>query len=53
MPWFDEFEAAAFNYTPLVLVVGAPLRGDLVGGVRKEQVHRPITLFEEDEVTRD
>ena len=23
VPWFDEFDAPAFNYTPMVLVVGA------------------------------
>ena len=39
VPWFDEFDAPAFNYTPMVLVVGVARR-DLVGGVREEQVHR-------------
>ena len=53
VPWNDEFDAPAFNYTPLVLVVGAARR-DLVGRCpRRTGTPGPVRTLEEDEVTRE
>ena len=52
VPWFDEFEAAAFNYTPLVLVVGV-LVAIWWAVSAKNRYTGPVRTLEEDEVTRD
>ena len=52
VPWFDEFDAPALNYTPLVLVVGA-LVGIWWAVSAKNKYTGPVRTLEEDEVTRD
>jgi amino acid transporter len=52
VPWFDEFDAPAFNYTPLVAVLF------LIVAVwwavsAKNKYTGPVRTLEEDEVTRD
>jgi amino acid transporter len=52
VPWFDEFDLPAFNYTPLVFVMF------LVVGLwwlvsAKDKYTGPVRTLEEDEVTRD
>jgi amino acid transporter len=52
VPWFDEFDLPAFNYTPLVAVLF------LVVAVwwavsAKDKYTGPVRTLEEDEVTRD
>ena len=50
VPWFDEFDAPAFNYTPLVLVLGA-LVGIWWAVSAKNRYTGPVRTLEEDEVT--
>ena len=51
VPWFDEFDAPALNYTPMVLVVGAIVAiWWLVSA--KNRYTGPVRTLEEDEVTR-
>jgi len=52
VPWFDEFDAPAFNYTPLVLVVGI-LVAIWWAVSAKNRYTGPVRTLEEDEVTRD
>ena len=52
VPWFDEFDLPAFNYTPLVLVVGA-LVAIWWAVSAKNKYTGPVRTLEEDEVTRD
>ena len=52
VPWFDEFDAPAFNYTPMVLVVGALVAIWWVVSA-KNKYTGPVRTLEEDEVTRD
>ncbi len=52
VPWFDEFDAPAFNYTPFVLVVGA-LVAIWWAVSAKNKYTGPVRTLEEDEVTRD
>ena len=52
VPWFDEFDAPAFNYTPLVLVVGV-LVAIWWAVSAKNRYTGPVRTLEEDEVTRD
>jgi amino acid transporter len=52
VPWFDEFDLPAFNYTPAVLVVF------LIVAIwwavsAKDKYTGPVRTLEEDEVTRD
>jgi amino acid transporter len=52
VPWFDEFDLPAFNYTPLVAVAG------LIVWIwwavsAKNKYTGPVRTLEEDEVTRD
>ena len=52
VPWFDEFDLPAFNYTPLVAVLF------VVVGIwwlvsAKDRYTGPVRTLEEDEVTRD
>jgi hypothetical protein len=52
VPWFDEWDAPAANYTPLVIV------GFLFGVLwwnlsAKNKYQGPVKTLEEDEVTRD
>ena len=52
VPWFDEFDLPAFNYTPLVAVLF------VVVGIwwlvsAKNRYTGPVRTLEEDEVTRD
>jgi amino acid transporter len=51
VPWFDEFDAPAFNYTPLVLVLGA-LVAIWWAVSAKNRYTGPVRTLEEDEVTR-
>ena len=52
VPWFDEFDAPALNYTPMVLVVGAIVAIWWVVSA-KNKYTGPVRTLEEDEVTRD
>jgi amino acid permease len=52
VPWFDEFDAPAFNYTPLVLVLGV-LVAIWWAVSAKNRYTGPVRTLEEDEVTRD
>ena len=52
VPWFDEFDAPALNYTPAVLVVGALVAIWWVVSA-KNKYTGPVRTLEEDEVTRD
>ena len=52
VPWFDEFDAAAFNYTPLVAVVGI-LVWIWWAVSAKNRYTGPVRTLEEDEVTAD
>jgi amino acid transporter len=52
VPWFDEFDLPAFNYTPLVLLMF------LIVAIwwavsAKDKYTGPVRTLEEDEVTRD
>jgi SNF family Na+-dependent transporter len=52
VPWFDEFEAAAFNYTPAVAVLFLVVAIWWVAGA-KNRYTGPVRTLEEDEVTRE
>jgi amino acid transporter len=52
VPWFDQFDAPAFNYTPFVLVVGG-LVAIWWAVSAKNKYTGPVRTLEEDEVTRD
>ena len=52
VPWFNEFDAPAANYAPLVLVVAA-LVGIWWAVDAKKRYTGPVRTLEEDEVTRD
>jgi amino acid transporter len=51
VPWFDEFDAPAFNYTPLVLVLGVLVAIWWAVSAKKKYTG-PVRTLEEDEVTR-
>jgi hypothetical protein len=52
VPWFDEFDLPAFNYTPFVLLVFLVVAVWWVAGARNGYTG-PVRTLEEDEVTRD
>jgi amino acid transporter len=52
VPWFDEFDLPAFNYTPLVAVVGL-LVWIWWAVDAKNRYKGPVRTLEEDEVTAD
>ena len=52
VPWFDEFDLPAFNYTPLVAVIGLLVWIWWVVDA-KNRYTGPVRTLEEDEVTAD
>jgi amino acid transporter len=52
VPWFDEFDLPAFNYTPLVAVMFL-LVAIWWAVSAKDKYTGPVRTLEEDEVTRD
>jgi amino acid transporter len=52
VPWFDEFDLPAFNYTPLVAVIGVLVWIWWVVSA-KNRYTGPVRTLEEDEVTAD